>query len=100
MVCYHLIKITKSNKIGKKMMAVFEDCHTGRQKTTHFGSSGYDDYTLNHDPERKKLYIDRHRKNENWNNPTSAGCLSALILWNKPTLRASIADYKRKFHFN
>ena len=39
MVCYHLIKITKSNKIGKKMMAVFEDCHTGRQKTTHFGSN-------------------------------------------------------------
>ena len=80
-------------------MAIFQDCHTNRQKITHFGAAGYDDFTIHHDPERKKRYLDRHRKNENWNDPISAGALSALILWNKTSLRASIADYKRKFHF-
>lgn len=93
-----LIKIVKSTKHDKKLMAVFEK--NGREKTVHFGAKNYSDYTHHRDPERKQRYLDRHRKNENWNDPTSAGALSALILWNKPTLRASIADYKRKFRFN
>lgn len=38
MTCYHLISIKKSTKTDKKMMAIFEDCHTGRRKTTHFGA--------------------------------------------------------------
>lgn len=99
MTCYHLINIKKSTKPEKKLMAIFEDCNTGRQKTTHFGAKNYSDFTIHGDLERKKRYLDRHRKNENWNDPTSAGALSALILWNKPTLRASIADYKRRFGF-
>jgi hypothetical protein len=99
MTCYHLIKIKKSTKPEKKYMAIFENCENGREKITHFGSAGMSDFTKHKDPERKKRYLDRHRKNENWNDPTSAGALSALILWNKPTLRASIADYKRRFGF-
>ncbi len=99
MGCYHLIKITKSDKKEKKLMAIFEDCNTGRRKTTHFGSAGMSDFTKHKDPERKERYLARHRKNENWNDPTSAGALAKYILWNKPTLRASIADYKRKFKF-
>ena len=100
MTCYHFIKITKSTKPEKKLMAIFEDCNTGRLKTTHFGAKNYSDYTIHKDPARKQRYLDRHRKNENWNDPTSAGSLSTYILWNKTSLRASIADYKRKFHFN
>jgi hypothetical protein len=34
---------------------------------------------------------------ENWKDPTSAGALSRWILWNKPTFKASLADYKRRF---
>lgn len=97
MTCHHLVKITKSNKADKKMMAVFEDCNTGRQKTTHFGAKNYSDFLQHKDPERKQRYINRHKRNENWNDPTSAGALSRWILWNKPSLSASIADYKRKF---
>lgn len=100
MVCYHLITIKKSDKAGKKMMAVFENCQTDRRKTVYFGSEGMSDYTKHKDPERKKRYIARHKKNENWNNPVSAGALSRWILWNKPTLRASIESYKKKFRFN
>ena len=81
------------------MMAIFTDCHSDRQKTVHFGAAGMSDYTIHKDPERKKRYLDRHRKNENWNDPTTPGSLSRYILWNKESLRASIADYKRKFNF-
>lgn len=98
-MCYDLIKIIKSTNPKKKLMAVFENCETKRKKTVHFGSIGYSDFTKHKDPERKKRYIDRHRKNENWNDPIKAGTLSKFVLWNKPTLKASIADYKRRFHF-
>ena len=32
-----------------------------------FGAKGYSDFTQHKDEERKQRYIDRHRKNENWN---------------------------------
>jgi hypothetical protein len=99
MSCYHLVKITKSDRKDKKYMAIFEDCNNHRQKTTHFGAYGMSDYTIHKDPARKQRYLDRHKKNENWNSPTTAGSLSRYILWNKPSLQASISDYKKKFHF-
>ena len=45
----------------------------------------------------KKAYIARHKKNENWNDALTAGSLSRFILWNKPTLNASIKDFKTRF---
>ena len=96
---YKLIKITKSMRAGKKMMAIFEHKSTGSKKTTHFGAFGMSDYTIHKDPERKQRYLNRHTKNENWDDPTSAGSLSRYVLWNKPTLQASICDYKKRFKF-
>ncbi len=90
------VLIKKSTQPKKKYMAVFTD-NGKKVKTTHFGSAGMSDFTKNKDEERKKRYLDRHRKNENWNDYKSAGSLARYILWNKPTLRASIADYKRRF---
>ena len=66
-------------------------------KTTHFGSKGSSDFTINKDPKRKERYLDRHRKREDWNAYMTAGALSRYLLWNKPTLKASIADYKKRF---
>ena len=43
----------------------------------------------------KKRYIERHQKNENWNNPETAGYLSRLILWNKPTVKESSNDINK-----
>ncbi len=94
---YTLVSIKKSTNSGKKLMATFKHTTTGRTKTTHFGASGYEDFLKHKDPQRKQRYINRHKKRENWNNPMSAGALSLYILWNKPTLKASIADYKRRF---
>ena len=102
---YKLVKITQSSKPEKKLMAVFENKETGRTKTTHFGANGMKDYTIYYQQEgkkkadeRKSLYYARHRKRENWGDPLTAGSLSKYLLWNKPTVKASIADFKSKFN--
>lgn len=93
-----LISIQDSNKPDKKMSAIFLNEETGRKKTVHFGSAGMDDYTITKDKEQQQRYIERHAKNENWNDPTSAGALSRWILWNKTSKSASISDYKKRFN--
>ena len=93
------VDIKLSDREGKKMMAIFYDGDK-RIKTTHFGQKGASDFTIHKDDERKKLYLDRHRKNESWNDYMSAGSLAKHILWSKPTISASIADYKKKFNLN
>lgn len=92
-----LLSIKPSTKADKKYMAIFET-DAGRTKTTHFGAAGYDDFIKSKNEVKKAAYIARHKVNENFQNPTTAGALSRWILWNKPTLSASIADYKRKFN--
>ncbi len=39
------VNIAKSTRQGKKMMTVFYDEPKKKVKTTHFGASGYEDYT-------------------------------------------------------
>lgn len=97
------VKITKSDRKGKKLKAVFTLREKGKKggkektKTIHFGAEGMSDYTKHKDKERKKRYIARHRVRENWNNPLTAGALSRWVLWGEPTLRASINKFKKKF---
>jgi hypothetical protein len=92
-----LVKIAPANDGVHKYIAYFET-DDGKERRTRFGAKGYSDYTKHHDEERKQRYIDRHRERENWSDPTTAGALSRYILWNKPTLAASVADYKRRFN--
>jgi hypothetical protein len=94
-----LLSISQSDKPGKKMMARFEI--DGRENTTHFGDATMKDYTSHPKPireARKAAYLSRHKANENWDDPTSAGALSRWVLWNKPSIRASIEDYRRRFN--
>ena len=91
------VDIKKSTNTDKKLMAIFYTDSGKKIKTVHFGSDGMSDYTKHNDDERKKRYIERHKVNENWADYKSAGSLSKHILWNKPTLTASINDYKSKF---
>ena len=65
---------------------------------SHFGAAGMSDFTKHKDEERKKSYLSRHKARENWNDYMSSGSLARWILWNKPTLEASINDYKKKFN--
>jgi len=88
--------VRKSHKAEKKWDAVFET-DKGREKVISFGAAGMSDFTKHRDETRKQRYIARHEKRENWNKPDSAGALSRWILWNKPSFRASVADFKSKF---
>jgi len=95
--------IEPSDKQDKKYKARFVliDFKNNKIKnySIYFGDSKYEDYTLHHDEKRKSNYIKRHIKNENWNDPLSAGTLSRYILWNKKTIKDSILDYKKRFGF-
>ena len=91
------VEIKKSTNKNKKLMAIFYDGNK-KIKTTHFGAAGMSDYTIHNDDIRKKRYLDRHRKRENWNDYMSAGSLSRWILWNKKSLKDSLADYRNKFN--
>ena len=90
--------VKKSNKPGKKLMAVFTK-DNGRTKTTHFGASGMDDYTITKDKEQRARYRNRHKKDLQSKDPTRAGYLSYYILWGDSTSRQqNIASYKRRFN--
>lgn len=92
------IEIKKSTREGKKLQAIltYDD---GRTKTVHFGSEGMDDYTITKDKEQRSRYLLRHRKNENWNVPDTAGSLSKHILWGETTSRKeNIRLFKKKFN--
>ena len=70
---------------------------TGREKRVSFGQAGAPDFTLTGDEERKRLYLIRHKARENWNDPVTPGALSRWILWNKPTIEASVRDFRSRF---
>lgn len=98
-----LISIKTSSKKDKRYVAEFCECNgeskckSDERKRTHFGYKGGSTYIDHKDDKKKDAYIARHKVNENWNDPTSAGALARYILWNKKTLSASIADFKKKF---
>tara|TARA_R100001460_G_scaffold101134_1_gene144975 strand:+ start:802 stop:1104 length:303 start_codon:yes stop_codon:yes gene_type:complete len=98
MVKYDKVVIKKSTNPKKKLMAVFSSKDSSRTKTTHFGSAGMSDFPTHKDEARKQRYLDRHRKRENWSDPTSAGALARWILWNKTSRQSSISDFKSRFN--
>ena len=67
-----------------------------------FGASLYSDYTIHKDSDRKTNYLSRHKTNENWGvtGIKSAGFWSRWVLWNLPTLQASISDANQRFNIN
>jgi len=90
--------VKKSHRPDKKFDATFEypDGHT---KTISFGAKGMSDYTKHKDKTRKARYLSRHSgMGEHWNKPDTAGALSKWILWNKPSFKASLADFKKRFN--
>jgi len=90
-----LISIKPSTRADKKMMAIF--LSDFGEKIVHFGAKRYDDFTTSLSQEKKDAYIKRHEVREDHKNPYTAGALSRWILWNKPTIKASITDYKKRF---
>jgi hypothetical protein len=99
-----LLDIIKSSNPKKKYTAIFcmckgcSKCSPVERRIVHFGSKGSSTYIDHKDEDKKKAYHARHKANEDWNDAYSAGALSYWILWNKKTLSASIADYKKRFN--
>ena len=89
-----LLKITNSTRKNKRYMAIFQD--GDNEKKVHFGSKG-ENYTMHLDKKRKEAYLRRHAV-DLMGDITSPGYLSYYITWNKPTIEASIKDYRRKFN--
>ena len=88
--------VRRSHRPEKKWDAVFE--RNGREKVVPFGARGMSDFTKHKNVTRKQRYIKRHSgMGESWNKPDTAGALSRWILWNKPSFRDSLADYKKRF---
>jgi hypothetical protein len=92
-----LKSIKPSHKKEKKWDATFI-YPDGHQKVVPFGAAGMSDYTKHKDKTRKLRYLKRHSgMGESWQKPDTPGALAKWVLWNKKTLRASIADYKKRF---
>ena len=94
------VTISDSTNPTKKFMAIFYNDDGKKVKTSHFGQARADDFTTTKDETKKKNYLARHKVRENWNDFMSSGSLARYILWNKPTLTSSIADYKKRFNLN
>jgi hypothetical protein len=92
-----MIKIISTKKLKggkKKYEIIFEK--NGKRYIRKFGSQGMSDYTIHKDKSRRERYISRHKRDLRTNDPMRPGYLSMYILWNKPTFKASLADYKRR----
>jgi hypothetical protein len=71
---------------------------TDTGKKLYFGASGYSDYTIHKDEERKQRYINRHKKNEDWTKSgiNTAGWFSRWLLWEEPNIRDAYKKIKDK----
>jgi len=83
----------KSDRPDKKYFIITND-----NKKIYFGQASASDFTLHKDEARKRRYINRHKKNENWNNKDTAGFWSRWLLWEKPTIKESYDNIKKKFN--
>ena len=85
----------KSDKPNKKYFIITDD-----DKKVYFGQASASDFTLHKNEQRKQLYINRHKNNENWTKSgiDSAGFWSRWLLWNLPTISTSYQDIKKRFN--
>lgn len=88
------ILLHKLEDSKKKYRVVFED-----GTSVSFGASRYSDYSQHQDERRKASYLKRHEANEDWTEEgiKTAGFWARWLLWNKPTIAASVKDIRDRF---
>jgi hypothetical protein len=80
-----LLSIKKSTKPDKKYTATFckcekkNACKGTNHKVVQFGQAGSETFIDSKDEKKKAAYLARHRKAENWNDPTTAGVRGQLV---------------------
>lgn len=92
-----LLKVTASKNEKKRYDAHFKK-DDGKIKVVSFGSADHENFTIHKNEKRKRAYLARHKKDLLTKDATRAGYLSYYLLWNKPTLKESIKDYKTRFN--
>lgn len=86
--------IVKSKSKNKRFTAIFRD-----GSRVNFGLKGGSTYIDHGDNIKRINYLKRHKVNEDWTNPKTAGALSAYILWgSSKDINKNIQDYKRRFN--
>lgn len=95
-----LYKLKKAPAGSPKKWQIKVESPSGRVKTVQFGARGYEDYTQHKDKSRRDNYRSRHR-NDNIDDPTSAGFWSWHVLWGDSTdIKKNLASVKRKYRLN
>ena len=104
---YNLLSVTKLKTGKKKYKAVVFNTETQRENTILFGQKGYGDYPqyvkelgIEEANKKKSAYIARHSKaGEDWtaSGVDTAGWWAYHLLWNKPTITASLREIKSKY---
>jgi hypothetical protein len=92
----------RSDKPDKKWFVEVGE-EKGRKKRIYFGAAGMKDYTLFSPLERdarRRLYIQRHEKHENWNDWSSAGFWSKHLLWGTtPNISRNLESTLKNYGF-
>ena len=85
--------IEPSTRKGKRFQATYLN-----GKVVHFGQAGGSTYIDEGNVLKRDGYLARHKKNENWNDPFSAGSLSRYLLWGDSTdLETNHQAFMKKF---
>jgi hypothetical protein len=93
--------IEKSSNPKKKYSV--KVTYNNQTKLIHFGSSLHKDYPTYYKEnkeeadKKKNAYIARHKVNENFNDPLTAGFWSRWILWEEPTVSVSLKKVLNKY---
>lgn len=94
---YKFITMKEANDGKHKYIVTLLNKETNRQKNIKFGAFGFSDFIQSKDIKKKELYDARHKVREDWTDTGTAGFWSKWILWNKPTLEASLQHTLKQF---
>ena len=94
MIAKGTYELRNSTRKGKRYMIVDD-----QYQAIHFGDPNYENFTIHKDKQRKRSYIARHKKGQNWRKSgiDKAGFWARWVLWNKKTLADSVADTEKRF---
>ena len=84
------VLISSSPKTDKRLKAQF------KTKTVHSGQSGGSTFVDHQNERYKKAWIARHKVRGSFSDLQTASALAKGILWNKPSMKSSIADLNKQ----
>jgi len=91
------MKIENSKRKDKRFLATFAD-----GTKVHFGAKDASTFIDGKRTEKERQnYLKRHDVREDFNNPKTAGSISANLLWgNSKSLEKNHQDFMKKFKIN